>query len=89
MPLKFNNSDEARKFILDESKKWRATLEKAKTSKDGVRETATVMVTATDALVSAQTHTIDAVIQLQRDQVVVQGGLEKANSAMDMLSQEH
>ena len=89
MPLKFNNSDEARKFILDESKKWRASLEKAKTSKDGAKETATVMVNATDALVSAQTHTIDAVMVLQREQAVVQGGLEKANTAMDMLSAEN
>ena len=74
---------------MDESKKWRASLEKAKSSKDGVKETATVMVNATDALVSAQTHTIDAVMMLQREQAVVQGGLEKANAAMDMLSAEN
>jgi len=33
MPLRFNTPDEARKLVLDESKKWRAALEKSKTQK--------------------------------------------------------
>ena len=53
MPLKFNNTKEAQKLVLDESKKWRHTLEEAKT-KDGSKEVAVAMVTATDTMVSAQ-----------------------------------
>jgi len=51
MPLKFTNTEEARKLVLDESKKWRQALERAKTSKDGAKEVAAAMVTATDTIV--------------------------------------
>ena len=50
MPLKFNNTEEARKLVLDEFKKWRQALEKVKTSKNGAKDVTAVMVTATDQL---------------------------------------
>ena len=75
MPLKFNNTEEARKLVPDESKKWRQALEKAKTSKDG--------------LVSAQVHTMDQVMDIRKEQGIVREGLEKANKAIDMLASEH
>ena len=89
MPLKFNNTEEARKLVLDESKKWRQALEKAKTSKDGVKDVAAAMVTATDTIVSAQVHTMDQVMDIKKEQGIVREGLEKANRAMDMLANEH
>ena len=91
MPLKFNNTEEARKLVLDESKKWRQALEKAKTSKDGAKDVAAAMVTcaATDALVSAQVHTMDQVMDMKKEQGIVREGMEKANKAMDMLASEH
>ena len=74
MPLKFNNTDEARKLILDKARKWRAALEKAKSSKDGVKEVANTMVSATDTLVSTQTYTLDVLANVQAKQLVMQGG---------------
>ena len=68
MPLKFTNTEEARKLVLDESKKWRQALEKAKTSKDGAKEVAAAMVTATDTIVSAQVHTMDQVMDIRKEQ---------------------
>ena len=86
MPLKFSNMEEARKLVLDESKKWRQALEKAKTSKDGVKDVAAAMVTATDTIVSAQVHTMDQVMNIRKEQGIVREGLEKANKAMDFFS---
>ena len=89
MPLKFANTDEARKVVLDESKKWRTALEKARTSKEGAKELATTMVAATDTLVSAQAFTLDVLTGVQIEQGAIKEGLDHANKAMDMLSTEH
>ena len=83
MPLKFNNTQEARKLVLDESKKWRQALEKAKTSKDGAKDVAAAMVTATDTIVSAQVLTMDQVMDIKTEQGIVREGLEKADEDMD------
>ena len=89
MPLKFNTTDEARKLVLDESKKWRAALEKSKAAKDGAKEIATTMVAATDVLVSTQTFTLDALSGIQAEVEVVKGGVDKTAEAVNMLSEEH
>ena len=62
---------------------------KAKTSKDGAKEVAVAMVTATDAMLSAQVHTMDQVKDIRKEQGKVRDGLEKANKAMNMLVGEH
>ena len=74
MPLKFQNTDEARKLVLDEARKWRAALEKARSSKDGIKEMANTMVTATDTLVSTQAYTLEVLAGVQSEQVVMQEG---------------
>ena len=78
MPLKFANTDEARKMVLDESKKWRTALEKARTSKEGAKELATTMVAATDTLVSAQAFTLDVLTGVQ----IEQGAPSSSSSAL-------
>ena len=47
------------------------------------------MVTATDAMLSAQVHTMDQVKDIRKEQGKVRDGLEKANKAMNMLVGEH
>ena len=69
--------------MLDESKKWRQALEKAKTSKDGAKDVAAAMVTATDTIVSAQVLTMDQVMDIKKEQGIVREGLEKADEDMD------
>ena len=89
MPLRFNTPDEARKLVLDESKKWRAALEKSKTQKDGAKDIATTMVAATDVIVSTQFFALDAISGVQAEQEVMKEGVEKTAEAVDMLSKEH
>ena len=89
MPLRFNTPDEARKPVLDESKKWRAALEKYKTQKEGAKEIASTMVAATDVIVSTQVFTLDAIAGVQAEQEVMREGMDKTAEAVDMLAKEH
>ena len=89
MPLRFNTPDEARKLVLDESKKWRAALEKSKTQKEGAKEIATTMVAATDVIVSTQVFTLDAIARVQAEQEIMREGMDKTAEAVDMLAKEH
>ena len=89
MPLRFNNTEEARKLVLNESKKWRAALEKSKTQKEGAKDIATSMVAATDVIVSTQVFTLDTIAGVQAEQAVVREGMERTSEAVDMLAKEH
>ena len=89
MPLRFGTSDEARKTILDESKKWRTVLEKARGAKDGLKEVANTVIAANDVLVSAQAFTLEKIDQISSGQAALEGGLDKTQKAVDMLSTEH
>ena len=89
MPLRFGTSDEARKTILDESKKWRTVLEKARGAKDGLKEVANTVIAANDVLVSAQAFTLEKIDQISSGQGALEGGLDKTQKAVDMLSTEH
>ena len=89
MPLRFNTPDEARKLVLDESKKWRAALEKSKTQKEGAKDIAATMVAATDVIVSTQVFALDAIAGVQAEQEAMKEGIGKTAEAVDMLAKEH
>ena len=89
MPLRFNTSDEARKLILDESKKWRTVLEKARGAKDGLKDVANTVIASNDVLVSAQAFTLDKLEHISQGQEALGMGLDKTQKAVDMLSNEH
>ena len=71
MPLRFGTSDEARKTILDESKEWRAVLEKARGAKDRLKEVANTAITTNDVLVSSQAFTLEKLEHISQGQEAI------------------